>query len=142
MKKGFRMNRNAFTLVEIIVSILLISLLLILVSSTISSLINFENKQERQISGNEYIYYLRKKALSYSGTLTPSDFYSDGTDQIAELFYEMYDPNTDYPHQTEAPTSTKITDGGVFYINHFFLQYSNNPNDKATETIFTAPAQK
>jgi type II secretory pathway pseudopilin PulG len=136
------MKKIAFTFVEVIVSLLLISLLLVLVSSTSSALMNFEKKQETQISGNEYINYLRKKALAYKNGLETESFYDNNLDIIADEFYENYHPQKDFPHQIAAPTvETPIaTDGVTLYVYHFHLLNSKETTNKSTESIFAFSA--
>lgn len=133
------MIKKAFTFVEVIIALLLISLLLLLVSSTTASMLSMEKRQEKIISGNEYINYLRKKALAYRNGLVVEDFFSGNTDLIADEFYEAYHEAKDYPHQTVAPTiETPIATNNVtVYIYHFHLLNSNDTLDQSTETIIT-----
>jgi len=134
------MRRSGFTLTEVLVAMMLITLLVLLINSTSSSMIRFQNVQERQIDGNEYVFFLRKTVHSYkSGNIILDDFYSDNTDKIAEYFYDNFSTATDFPHQYKTPIHTKT---GNFYVNHFFLQHSKNSTDHSTETIFTVSVQE
>ncbi len=134
------MRRSGFTLTEVLVALMLIILLVLVITSTSSSMIRFQNVQERQIAGNEYLFFLRKTVHSHkSGNIILEDFYSDNTDRIAEAFYDNFSTATHFPHQYKTPTHTKI---GNFYVNHFFLQHSDNLTDRSTETIFTASVQE
>jgi len=131
------MKRQAFTFVEVMVSLLLISLLLTLVCSTSSSLMNYEKQQETEIAGNEYINYLRKKALAYENCIVTDYFYHNNYDEIADEFYFDYNPERNYPHQIATPTVIKPIEKEnlTLYVYHFHLQNSKDTTDLSTETI-------
>jgi len=132
------MRRNGFSMIEILISLVLITFLLSLVCSSSSSLMCFEQNQEEQVAGNEYIQFLRKKALIHNGQIPIDAFYKDGNDMVAIEFYGIdYRSDKDFPHQIATPTSLPLSSGSA-YIHQFILLNSSNPDDKSTETVFVA----
>jgi len=139
-------KRSGFTLIEAMVSLILATILMLLIGFQVSSLLNNSSNQIKYISGNEYVFFLQKKALSYSVATDAEKLKSiffDKTnkkDLIAIEFYDDYDSKRIYPHQCKEPDiyDIKVDKDKNIDIKkiYFHLQNSTDTTDNSTVTVF------